>query len=107
MSQNIEALSSLTKKTIDTGTHLDIGDNSVSVHDGNFKSMVSSLFDEFSSTHSQIKNEINYLTHSKNFSSDPETLLRIQNISGEYSNSVLLISTLTRKLLAAVETLGK
>lgn len=105
MNQSIEALSSLTKLT--SYTPLDIDNSSVSVHDNNFNNLVSSAFNKISETNTQYKNIINSLTHSENFSSDPQTLLRLQSYIGEYSNYVSLISTLARKGVATIETLEK
>ena len=105
MSQNIEALSSLTKLT--TYTPLDTDNSSVTVHDNNFNNLVSSAFNEISETNAQYKDMINSLSHSENFSSDPQTLLMLQSYLGDYSNYVSLVSTLARKGLATIETLEK
>ena len=105
MSQNIEALSSLTKLT--TYTPLDTDNSSVTVHDNNFNNLVSSAFNEISETNAQYKDMINSLSHSENFSSDPQTLLMLQSYLGDYSNYVSLVSTLARKGVATIETLEK
>lgn len=105
MNQSIEALSSLTKLT--SYTPLDSDNSSVSVHDNNFNNLVSSAFNKISETNTQYKDIINSLTHSENFSSDPQTLLRLQSYIGEYSNYVSLISTLAKKGVTTIETLEK
>lgn len=105
MSQSIEAISSLTKLT--PYTPLDTDNSSISVHDNNFSNLVSSAFNKVSETNTQYKDMINSLSHSENFSSDPQTLLRLQSYIGEYSNYVSLVSALARKGVATIETLEK
>ncbi|WP_299999381.1 type III secretion system inner rod subunit SctI [uncultured Cedecea sp.] len=105
MTHSIEALSSLTKLT--SYSSLDTDHHSVSVHDNNFNNLVSSTFNKLSETNTQYKEMINSLSHSENFSSDPQTLLRLQSYIGEYSNYISLISTLARKGVATIETLEK
>jgi len=105
MSHSIEALSSLTKLT--NYTPLDTESSSIAVHDSHFSNLVSSAFSKISETNTQYKEMINSLSHSENFSSDPQTLLRLQSYIGEYSNYVSLVSTLARKGVATIETLEK
>lgn len=105
MSQSIEALSSLTKLT--SYSSVDTDTNYVAVHDSNFNNLVSSAFNQISDTHTQYKDMINFLSHSDNFTSNPQALLVLQSYIGEYSNYVSLVSTLARKGVATIETLEK
>lgn len=105
MSQPIEALSALTRLT----PHgINQEDNiSATVYDQYFNDLVASTFNKFSDTNMQFKNVINTLSQSPQFTSDPQKLLMLQSYIGEYSNYVSLVSTLARKGVSTIETLGK
>ncbi|RQM38942.1 type III secretion system inner rod subunit SctI [Erwinia psidii] len=76
-------------------------------HDQNFNNLVSSTFNEVSETNAQFKDVINTLSQSPRFTSDPETLLVLQNYVGEYTNHISLVSALARKTVSTIETLEK
>jgi len=105
MSQPIEALSALTRLS----PHgINPEDNtSVTVHDQYFNNLVASTFKKISDTDMQFKNVINTLSQSPQYTSDPQKLLMLQSYIGEYSNYVSLDSTLARKGVSTIETLGK
>jgi len=105
MTQLIDSLSSLTKLTSYTAP---VDDNiSITAHDSQFNTLVSSSFNKISETSSQFKDVINALSQSEQFSSDPRSLLLLQSYIGEYSNYVSLVSTLARKGVTTIETLEK
>lgn len=101
----IDALSLLTRLSPDTSVPED--NLSVRVHDQNFNNLVSSTFNKVSETDMQFKNEINKLSQSPEYTSDPQKLVILQKYIGEYMNYVSLVSTLARKGVGAIETLGK
>lgn len=105
MSQPIEALLALTRLS----PHGNNPENntSVTVHNQYFNNLVASTFNKISDTDMQFKDVINTLSHSPQFTSDPKKLLMLQNYIGEYSNYVSLVSTLARKGVGTIETLGK
>lgn len=69
--------------------------------------MVANSFRQMSGTEDQFKNMINTLSQSPEFTSNPESLLRLQSYVSEYSNYIALISSLARKSVTTVETLVK
>ncbi|HIE5387473.1 TPA: type III secretion system inner rod subunit SctI [Enterobacter cancerogenus] len=105
MSQPIEALSALTRLSPKGINPEDT--TSVTVHDQYFNNLVASTFNKISDTDMQFKNVINTLSQSPQFTSDPQKLLMLQSYIGEYSNYVSLVSTLARKGVSTIETLGK
>lgn len=102
MSQPIEALTRLSPHGITPEDN-----TSVTVHDQYFNNLVASTFNKISDTDMQFKNVINTLSQSPQFTSDPQKLLMLQSYIGEYSNYVSLVSTLARKGVSTIETLGK
>lgn len=105
MNQLINSLSSLTQLT--SKNSLKTEERYNLVHDSQFNNIVSSAFSKISETSTQYKEVINALSNEPYFSSDSKTLLQLQNYIGEYTNYISLVSTLARKGVTTIETLGK
>ncbi|NEG59865.1 type III secretion system inner rod subunit SctI [Pantoea agglomerans] len=105
MPQGIDPLTALIKITPTTAE----SDNSqsITVHDNNMHNMVGNLYRQMSGTEDQYKSMINTLSQSPEFTSNPESLLKLQSYLREYPNYIALVSSLARKSVNAVETLEK
>lgn len=105
MNPNTEVFSMLSSLTTDSVNSAD--DHSVTVHDQYIHNLVSSSYNKLSDNSMNIKSIITELGESPKYTSNPENLAKLQNYISEYSNYIALVSSLARKGVNIVETLGK
>jgi len=76
-------------------------------HDMNFNDLVSNAYQQVSEHESQLKERIDLISSSPQLTSNPESLLKLQNYIGDLTNYISLVSTVARKTVTTIETLEK
>lgn len=98
---SLKELTALSTNAISATSHTELPTG------GTTSQLVSSTFKQLSEQDSDFKQMINALISSPETTSSPEKLSQLQSLIGEYSNYVSLVSTLAKKGVNTVETLGK
>ncbi|WP_048697130.1 type III secretion system inner rod subunit SctI [Erwinia piriflorinigrans] len=100
-----EFLSAQTQTAPDTLNDKDR--TSVFSGNGSFNDLVFSAFENVSERTINLKNAISTISESSQLTGNPENLLILQKYIIEYTNYLSLISTISRKGIATIETLEK